>query len=284
MWTEETALASVPAPLKAGLHHSPAPIRLVEAELLAPDHGSPGAERALVELTQVRRALAAVATVPEMVEIISRTRALQYYLQQCHESEELIREAMEINLRALRRAGEMLLAMEKNKGAATHSHDESAPPTLAQMGLDHNQSSRLQRLARIPPAHFEAYLAATKAAHEKFSVNGLVRHHQAMKRQEKQAAESEPQPGATIDAHPTAEAQEATVPPDPAASSTDTRPAIAEEIVTRVMAYVQEALAEVPASVLQAGFEQAVEDIRQRIATLPGLAHHERKDTSCSTC
>ena len=284
MWTEETALESVPAPLKAGLNHSPAPIRLVEAELLAPDPVLAQEEHRLARLGDLRHALAEVRAMPEALDIGAKAHALAVFLRQRQCSREMINDAVEIYLRASRRGGEILLVMEKNKGAATHSHDESAPPTLEQMGLDRNQSSRLQRLARIPPAHFEAYLADTKAANEPLSVNGLLRRVQAMKRQEKQAAESEPQPGATIDAHPTAAAQEATVPPDPAASSTDTRPAIAEEIVTRVMAYVQEALAEVPASVLQAGFEQAVEDIRQRIATLPGLAHHERKDTSCSTC
>jgi hypothetical protein len=255
---------------------TPAPIRLVEAELLAPDPVLAQEEQRLARLGDLGHALAEVRAMPEARDIGAKARALAVFLRPRQCSREMINDAVEIYLRASRRGGELLLVMEKNKGAATQSHDESAPPTLAQMGLDRNQSSRLQRLARIPPYWFETYLADTKAANEPLSVNGLLRRVQALERQQPKAAESEPAGGATMHA--------ATALPGPAESPMDLRPAIAEEIVTRVMAYVQEALAEVPASVLQAGFEQAVEDIRQRIATLPGLAHHERKDTSCSTC
>jgi hypothetical protein len=270
MRSEEIAPESVLVPINA----VPAPIRLVEAELLAPDPVLAQEEHRLARLGDLRHALAAIRAMPEALHIRSAARALEVFLRQRQYSREMINDAVEIYLRASRRGGEILLTMEKNKGAATQSHDESAPPTLAQLGLDRNQSSRLQRLARIPPAHFEVYLAETKAAHEPLSAVGLLRYHQLLERREKQAAETAPEPDTVI---------EATALTGPAASPPDLRPAIAEEIVTRVMAYVREALADVPASVLQAGFAQAVEELRQRIAALPGLAPHERKDTPCAT-
>ena len=269
-------------PVNAAPDPFPAPARRVKAELLAPDPSFAQEARRLVELTQARRALAAITSVPEALAIVTQARALHYYLQQRRESEALIHEAMEINLRASRRAGEILLATEKHKGAATPSHDESASlPTLEEMGIDRNQSSRLQRLARIPEPQFEAYLAETKAAHGKLSANGLIRHFQALERQEKRATEAGPERGVTVDAiaRPSAGPQDETAPPYPSTPASDPRPAIADAIVTRVMDYVHEALAETSAAAVQAGFEQAMAELRRRIAALPCLTHHERNET-----
>ena len=68
-------------------------------------------------------------------------------------------------------------------------------------------------------------------------------------------------------------------PPRIALPIVDVCPAIADEIVTRVMDYVHEALADIPATTVQAGFEQAVAELRRRIFALPCLTHHERSET-----
>lgn len=63
----------------------------------------------------------------------------------------------------------MLSSTEKNKGAAG-SHQPIAvercdrdAPTLADMGLSKDESSRYQRLAAMPEAHFETAVATAKA-------------------------------------------------------------------------------------------------------------------------
>lgn len=74
--------------------------------------------------------------------------------------------AAEIKLRAERRAGEFLGEMDMNKGIRLDgknedgkfrpSHDGSTePPTLSELGITHNQSSRLQKIASLPEETFE---------------------------------------------------------------------------------------------------------------------------------
>jgi len=54
----------------------------------------------------------------------------------------------EIKVRAERRMGQLLGDMEKHQGAATPSQNERAlPEKLSDLGIDHNQSHRYQRIA-----------------------------------------------------------------------------------------------------------------------------------------
>lgn len=81
--------------------------------------------------------------------------------------QDLIQYATEIKVRAERRCGELLSTTEKNKGATvpgtnrgiTRSDDSTASPTLADMGLTKDESSRYQQLAAMPSEHFEAAVA-----------------------------------------------------------------------------------------------------------------------------
>ena len=67
---------------------------------------------------------------------------------------ELIQYATEIKVRAERRCGELLATAEKNTGArgigtSAVERSDSTPPTLKQMGLTRDESSRYQQLAAI---------------------------------------------------------------------------------------------------------------------------------------
>jgi hypothetical protein len=58
--------------------------------------------------------------------------------------------------------------MEKNTGAqgigeSALTASESTPPTLAEMGLTHNESSRYQQIAAMPAEHFETAVKTAKA-------------------------------------------------------------------------------------------------------------------------
>lgn len=64
--------------------------------------------------------------------------------------------ATEIKIRAERRAGEMLAAMDKNRGAARKGWNENAivtddsVPTLPSMGISLDQSANWQKIAAMP--------------------------------------------------------------------------------------------------------------------------------------
>jgi len=81
--------------------------------------------------------------------------------------------AAEIRIRAERRLGEMLKDQKDaggmNKGKLKQgqnsppSHDGSAEaPTLSDMGITHNMSSRAQAIANIPEEEFESVIAEYK--------------------------------------------------------------------------------------------------------------------------
>jgi hypothetical protein len=75
---------------------------------------------------------------------------------------EMQNDAAELKLSAERKAGVLLAEMEKNKGAATPSHDASAsPPKLDDIGISYDQSSRWQLEASVSDERYERFMAET---------------------------------------------------------------------------------------------------------------------------
>ena len=75
--------------------------------------------------------------------------------------------ATEIKVRAERKCGELLAKAEKNDGGRPvknqSNHATGSPaPTLADMGITKDQSSRYQSLASMTEEHFEAAVATAK--------------------------------------------------------------------------------------------------------------------------
>jgi hypothetical protein len=171
--------------------------RAAQMEVSGPESALANEEHRLVQFEHACRALEIVKTIPEVLEIRAVAQAMHVYLQQHKHSETLLNDATELKLRADRRLGQMLLAMAKNKGAATPSHEESAPPTLDALKIDRNLSHRTQRIARTPAPSFEAYIVETRAAGGTLSVNGLMRHIRAIGRE----AQREAQAGKGHDPH-----------------------------------------------------------------------------------
>src|SRR5712691_11771607 len=111
----------------------------------------------LAHIDAIKTALQKVASVDEAKGIRDRAEALRIYAKQSRQSLEVLNRCAEIKLSAERRAGEILLDMEKNKGArgkGVHFRDESAP-TLAELGISQVQSHRWQKIAGIPWREFE---------------------------------------------------------------------------------------------------------------------------------
>lgn len=124
---------------------------------------------ALVKYEAARSALAAAHRVDEVKDIRDKAEAMAAYARQSKDLN-MIQWATEIKVRAERRCGELLARTKKNTGARgagsnqheVRSHDTTAP-TLAQVGLTKDESSRYQQLAAMPEQHFEAAVETAKA-------------------------------------------------------------------------------------------------------------------------
>ena len=121
---------------------------------------------ALIRYEAARNALAEAHRVDEVKDIRDKAEAMAAYARQAKDSE-LIQYATEIKVRAERRCGELLARTEKNTGGRPleNPSDDArgSSPTLRDMGLTYDESSRYQQLAAMPADHFETAVATAKA-------------------------------------------------------------------------------------------------------------------------
>ncbi|MCP4592831.1 MAG: hypothetical protein GY842_19015 [bacterium] len=118
----------------------------------------------LTKFNQLRSDLAKIATVDEAKGIRDKAEAMRVYYAQVKGGLEMQNNCAEIKIRAERRAGELLKAMEKHKGgrpSGNRSHDATG---LGDLGLNKSQSSRWQATASVPHKVFEGHIAKVKAA------------------------------------------------------------------------------------------------------------------------
>lgn len=130
----------------------------------------------LASLEQARALLERSKDLREVVEIRDRAEAVRHYAAAAGHGLALQNEAAELKLRAERKAGEVLAQMPKNPGGRATSD------TLSEVGVEHHQSSRWQRVAALPESVFEAHIAETKAAGRELtsaSVLKLAKQHVA---------------------------------------------------------------------------------------------------------
>lgn len=123
----------------------------------------------LIRYEAARTALAEAHRVDEVKDIRDKAEALAAYARQAKDAD-LIQYATEIKVRAERRCGELLTRTAETGERATRqvhagsmSNDATCPPTLADMGLTRDESSRYQQLAAMPDEHFETAVATAKA-------------------------------------------------------------------------------------------------------------------------
>lgn len=113
-----------------------------------------------MSLTKYDTAKAALADARSFDDIlkIKDVAAAQAKLAEIAKDSEMILWATEIKTRAERRAGEMLLTLEKNPGALSRGSTllpRGNEPTLKEIGVSKTESSRWQALAKIPEPKFE---------------------------------------------------------------------------------------------------------------------------------
>jgi len=132
----------------------------------------------LVRYDAMCRAIAEAHAVDEVKDIRDKAMACERYAQQAMNME-AERYACEIRLRAERRAGELLRNMEQTRERATRqehpgsmSRDTTCPPTLSNLGISRDQSSKWQKLAGVPEDQFED---ALRDPERKPSTAGILR-------------------------------------------------------------------------------------------------------------
>jgi len=123
-------------------------------------------ETALVDasIMDARRALDNARSIIDTLDIRDKAVALHAYAT-ARKSDEMAQQALDLKLRAERKAGGFLQEMPKNSGGRPKKtpDNRSVVSTLDKMGITHKESSRWQRIASIPEERFEDYLVnATK--------------------------------------------------------------------------------------------------------------------------
>ena len=119
----------------------------------------------LIKYEAACRALAACKAVDEVKNLLDKAEAMRLYGRMAKDKT-LEMDAAEIRMRAERRLGQMLAEQKAaggmNKGqlkqgpALVNNEDGKASPTLADVGISYDLSSRAQKMAAVPEAEFEA--------------------------------------------------------------------------------------------------------------------------------
>lgn len=134
----------------------------------------------------VSRGVAAIeqaGSFDEVKAIRDQAEALRAYSRSIGAALDAVNAAAELRIRAERRMGEALRDAEKPKGGGDQRSDhrsasttgEKSAPTLAEIGITKDQSSRYQQIAAIPQETFETAIEAHKGADEPLSAAAVVR-------------------------------------------------------------------------------------------------------------
>ena len=153
----------------------------------------------LIKYEAACRALAECTSVDEVKGWADKAAAMQAY-QRMAGDKTLESQASEIRIRAERRLGELILAQKaqgglakpgvKPAGNSVVSNDRI--PKLSEVGITKDLSSRAQKLAAVPEAHFEAELATKREREKKDGARVSARLEKAGAKVLKQAAEPAP--------------------------------------------------------------------------------------------
>lgn len=119
----------------------------------------------LVKYEAACLALAECKAIDEVKEWVDKAAAMQAYSRMAKDKTLEI-DAAEIRIRAERRLGQMLVGQKAEVGLnqgragrapiAVDSNDRDTRPTLSQVGISKDLSSKAQKLAAVPDAEFES--------------------------------------------------------------------------------------------------------------------------------
>lgn len=130
-------------------------------------------------LLQAREAIAKAKTVHEAANIRDVAEAARAFAKARGYSLEAINDWAEVKVRSERKAGEILAAMEKQEGGRPNKKTGNVvlpvPPKLEDIGVTKMDSSRWQKMAKIPEAKFENKIVEMRSALEEITTAAVMR-------------------------------------------------------------------------------------------------------------
>jgi len=142
----------------------------------------------LQKLSAATKALAEAKSLDEITHIRDIAKSASVYAQAAKLGLAMQNDAIEVQLLAERKAGELLAEMPKNPGSqgqlqgrslsgdAIAEPPETNIPTLDDLGITTKESARWQKMADIPEPQFRASLETVKEKGEKLTATGLLRN------------------------------------------------------------------------------------------------------------
>lgn len=132
----------------------------------------------LARISEARKSLTAAKTLDDVLQIRDQAEALRVYIKAASDSLEAANAAAELKLRAERKAGAMLAAMEDSRGRNQHTKEDghtTLPSSLDELGIKKIQSSRWQQEACVPDDRFEEYITRCVQRGSEITQAGLLK-------------------------------------------------------------------------------------------------------------
>jgi len=126
----------------------------------------------LKKIEQSKLAIREVKTLDEIKKIVDQGEALKAYARSAQLSAEIQADIAELNIRAMRRLGEISAALEKAKPGVKPNElrpkdgHNSKTATLSSIGITRQRANEAEKLAAIPEKLFETKITEAKEASE----------------------------------------------------------------------------------------------------------------------
>lgn len=125
----------------------------------------------------MKNAIEKCSRVDEIKDLADKAVAVQAYYRQSQDVDNEI-QASRIRVRAERRMGELLEAMQKRGDREGHggdrkSNERDARLKISDLGIPPDRATRAQQLARVPEKQFEAALGESRVVHPRAMLDGI---------------------------------------------------------------------------------------------------------------
>jgi len=139
--------------------------------------------RELTLLSGAHQALVEARTLDEVRQLQAQADVVRAYAKKAKLGQNIVIEAAAIKLQADRRLGELLEELplanaapgNQYTGSLDQSHVTTGPVRLRDLGITKSESSRTQRLAKLPAKVFDAYIERNRALGLEPSATALLR-------------------------------------------------------------------------------------------------------------
>ncbi|HVY79874.1 MAG TPA: DNA methyltransferase [Steroidobacteraceae bacterium] len=165
-------------------------------------HAAPSGPLLTVE--KARQFLAQSKNVDEVRDVADKAKAVAMYLRTIDASLESQNDALEIQLRAQRRAAQIADRLPKQTGGdaakarSKNATELNVPPTLEDRGIDKRDLSQWRKLADIPDKKFDELVEAARKNSERVTANTItqaakLKKQAATRTAKEQAAKAAPE-------------------------------------------------------------------------------------------